>query len=66
MAIISGLPDMSTHRARVQGFEQVMRERFPKICIVEKINSRDQSVIAYEKHDICCDNIRICAVSLTQ
>ena len=49
MAIISGLPDMSTHRARVQGFEQVMRERFPKICIVEKINSRDQSVIAYEK-----------------
>lgn len=49
VAIISGLPDMSTHRARVQGFEQVMRERFPKICIVEKINSRDQSVIAYEK-----------------
>lgn len=49
VAIISGLPDMPTHRARVQGFEQVMRERFPKIRIVEKINSRDQSVIAYEK-----------------
>ncbi len=49
VAIIGGLPDMSAHRARLQGFEQVMREHYPQIRIVETINSRDQSVIAYEK-----------------
>lgn len=49
VAIIGGLPDMSAHRARLQGFEQVMREQYPQIRIVETINSRDQSVIAYEK-----------------
>lgn len=52
VAIIGGLPDIAVHRARLQGFEQVMRERFPKIQIVEKIYSFDQSVIAYEKTDM--------------
>lgn len=49
VAIIGGLPDMLAHRARLQGFEQAIRERYPNIRIVETINSRDQSVIAYEK-----------------
>lgn len=52
VAIIGGLPDMATHRARLQGFEQAMRERYPGIRIVETVNSRDQSVIAYEKTDM--------------
>lgn len=52
VAIIGGLPDIAVHRARLQGFEQVMRERFPNIRVVEKIYSFDQSVIAYEKTDM--------------
>lgn len=52
VAIIGGLPDIAVHRTRLQGFEQVMRERFPRIQIVEKIYSFDQSVIAYEKTDM--------------
>ena len=52
VAIIGGLPDMQAHRARLQGFEQAIRERFPDIRIVETINSRDQSVIAYEQTDM--------------
>ena len=51
-AVIGGLPDIAVHRSRLQGFEQVIRERFPKIRIVEKIYSFDQSVIAYEKTDM--------------
>lgn len=49
VAIIGGLPDITAHRARLQGFEAVIRERYPAIRIVEVVNSRDQSVIAYEK-----------------
>ncbi len=49
VAIIGGLPDMIAHRARLQGFEQTVRARYPGIRIVESINSRDQGVIAYEK-----------------
>lgn len=49
VVIIGGSPDLAVHRARVQGFELAVRERFPKIHIVEKVNSHDQSVIAYEK-----------------
>lgn len=52
VAIIGGLPDMASHRARLQGFQQAMRERYPAITIVETVNSRDQSVIAYEKTDM--------------
>lgn len=49
VAIIGGLPDMLAHNARQQGFEQAIREKYSNIRIVETINSRDQSVIAYEK-----------------
>lgn len=49
VAIINGHPDMAVHSARQAGFEQVMRERFPEIHIVEVINCRDQRVIAYEQ-----------------
>lgn len=52
VAIIGGLPDIAVHRARMQGFEQVIRERFPKIRIVETVYSFDQSVIAYKKTDM--------------
>lgn len=49
VAIISGLPDITTHQSRLQGFQEVIRESFPKIHIVETIYSNDQSVIAYQK-----------------
>lgn len=52
VAVIGGLPDIAVHRTRMQGFEQVIRERFPKIRIVEVVYSFDQSVIAYEKTDM--------------
>lgn len=51
VAIIGGMPDVAVHRARQHGFEQVMRERFPKIRIVDTIYSFDQSAIAYSKTD---------------
>lgn len=52
VAVIGGLPDIAVHRARLMGFEDVIRERYPNIRIVEVIYSRDQSVIAYEKTGI--------------
>ncbi|MGN0994353.1 MAG: substrate-binding domain-containing protein [Butyricicoccus sp.] len=49
VAIMGGQPDMATHRTRLQGFQEVIRDRYPNIQIVDTIYSNDQSVIAYEK-----------------
>ncbi len=49
VAVISGMPDITAHRERLRGFQDVIQERFPAIQTVEVIYSRDQSVITYEK-----------------
>lgn len=49
VAVIGGMENITSHYARLRGFEDVIRERFPGIKIVEEINCLDQSAIAYEK-----------------
>ena len=66
VAIISGLPDMSTHRARVQGSSRSCVSAFLKYVSLRKSILVTRVLLHMRKHDICCDNIRICAASLTQ
>ncbi|MGN1031498.1 MAG: LacI family DNA-binding transcriptional regulator [Butyricicoccaceae bacterium] len=49
IAVIGGFQNITTHRVRLLGFEEVIRERFPEIRIVDVVNCHDQSVIAYEE-----------------
>lgn len=49
VAMIGGSAEISAHRLRIQGFEDVMRERWPEIAITERLVTLDQSVIAYER-----------------
>lgn len=49
IAILGGSPEVSAHKQRVAGFEEAMQENYPAIHIVEKIDSLEQSVIAYDK-----------------
>lgn len=54
-AIIGGFPEISGHRLRIKGFEDVIRERWPKIQIVEKLFTLDQHAIAYKKACVLLD-----------
>ncbi len=61
VAIIGGFPEINAHQQRIKGFEDVMRERWPQIQIVEKLFTLDQSVITYEKSCMLldrCPNLR--------
>lgn len=48
VAIIGGMREMRNNQLRIQGFKDVIRERFPHIQIVKVVNCYDQSAIAYE------------------
>lgn len=54
-AIIGGFPEINTHRLRIKGFEDVIRERWPKIQIVEKLFTLDQRAIAYKRTCVLLD-----------
>lgn len=49
VAIVGGSPDVAVHRFRIQGFQELVREKYPQMRIIEVVNSFDQSVITYEK-----------------
>ncbi|MDO4174200.1 MAG: LacI family DNA-binding transcriptional regulator [Eubacteriales bacterium] len=51
VAIIGGVSEMRNNQLRIQGFQDVMHERFPNIHIVKVVNCYDQSAIAYEETD---------------
>lgn len=55
VAMIGGSSDITAHRLRIKGFEDAIRERWPRISVCEKVFTLEQSVIAYERTCILLD-----------
>ena len=49
VAVITGSFEFEGHRLRMQGFEDVVKERFPHIEIVTCVEAQDQGAIAYRE-----------------
>ena len=49
VAVIGSSPENENSQLRIQGFRDVIHEKYHKINIVKIVNALDQSVIAYEK-----------------
>lgn len=49
IAVITGLPDVPSHKQRLDGFLDVMYADYPQIRVVRQIYSLDQPAIAYEQ-----------------
>ena len=41
VAVVGGSPAVAVHRFRIQGFQELIREKYPQIRIVEVVNSFD-------------------------
>lgn len=49
VALIGGAPAATTQRLRAEGYEDAIRERWPKMRLLSRVYTQDQSVIAYER-----------------
>ncbi|MGN0993563.1 MAG: LacI family DNA-binding transcriptional regulator [Butyricicoccus sp.] len=47
VVVIAGSPEIPSHRQRLEGFLDIMRDRFPGIEVADRLYSQDQSVVAY-------------------
>ena len=51
IAVISGSPDILSHRQRFDGFSDVIRSDYPDIQIVRQVYSQEQPSVAYQQTD---------------
>lgn len=49
VAVITGMPEVSSHEQRLEGFLDVIRSDYPEIEVVERLYVQDQSAIAYDR-----------------
>ena len=49
VAVVTGMPEISSHQLRLRGFLEVMRTDYPEIEVVEHIYSQDQNAVAYDR-----------------
>ncbi|MBR3867200.1 MAG: substrate-binding domain-containing protein, partial [Butyricicoccus sp.] len=49
VAVFTGMPEVSSHRERLDGFLDLLRSRYPDIEVLSPVYTRDRSAIAYER-----------------
>lgn len=49
VAVFTGMPEISSHQERLEGFLDVLRSRYPAIQVLEPVYTLDRSAIAYER-----------------